>query len=56
MDNIIDELELTDLIPFGKYEGQTVQEVLDEDPEYLVWLDGQTDCKIAEHILDSIEE
>ncbi|GAG48326.1 unnamed protein product [marine sediment metagenome] len=27
-----------ELIPFGKHEGETIDEVMDKDPSYLVWL------------------
>lgn len=32
------DLSLMDRIPFGKYKTRKVEEVLKEDPSYLVWL------------------
>lgn len=32
------ELSLTSLMPFGKYKGQTVEEIYKADAGYLVWL------------------
>ena len=31
-------LALEDLFPFGKYEGEQVEDILCDDPQYLVWL------------------
>ena len=28
---------------FGKYKGETVQDILDNDPQYLVWLHEKSD-------------
>lgn len=33
-------LGLSDAMPFGKYAGDELREVLDNDPEYLRWLVG----------------
>ena len=30
----------TDTITFGKYNGQTFDEIADIDPDYISWLDG----------------
>lgn len=30
-------------IPFGKHQGRTVGDIVDEDPDYLDWLCGQSD-------------
>ena len=39
------------LIGFGRYAKETVQDVLDNHPEYFMWLDEKTDIEIASDIL-----
>lgn len=34
-------LDFEDEMPFGKYKGTTVAEVIDDDPQYMVWLYGE---------------
>lgn len=45
-----------DLMGFGKYKDLTVQDVLNEDPSYFLWLDANTDIEIACHILVEADE
>ena len=33
------EVKPTDTITFGKYNGQTFDEIADIDPDYILWLD-----------------
>ncbi len=44
------------LIGFGKYEFETVQDILDNDPGYFLWLDEKTDIEIACDILTDAQE
>ncbi len=37
---------------FGKYAKETIQDVLDNDPQYLVWLSENTDIDFAWDILE----
>lgn len=32
-------LDMEDKFPFGKYRGETVESVLDDDPQYILWWD-----------------
>tara|TARA_Y100000034_G_scaffold29728_1_gene36201 strand:+ start:70126 stop:70329 length:204 start_codon:yes stop_codon:yes gene_type:complete len=43
-------------IPFGKYYGKTIDEVLGDDPSYLVWLDENTDFDVPEYALENAYE
>lgn len=43
-------------IGFGRYSQETVQEVLDNDPGYFLWLDANTDVDIASNILSEAED
>lgn len=45
-------MELT----FGKYNGQSLEDVLGEDPQYIVWLRNNTFVKIPKDILAKAEE
>lgn len=44
------------LIGFGKYRRETVQDILDNAPQYLLWLDANTDVEIASDILSEAED
>lgn len=41
---------------FGRYAKETVQDILDNDPGYFLWLDANTDIQIASHILSEAED
>lgn len=43
------------IVPFGKYQGQTLQFVLDEDPQYLIWLALKTDIDFHDDLMEKIE-
>ncbi len=44
------------VIGFGKYSKETVQDILDNVPEYFLWLDENTDIEIACDILTEAQE
>ena len=44
------------LVGFGKYAKTTVQDVLDNDWQYILWLEGNTDIEIASDILREADE
>lgn len=44
-------LGLTDVMPFGKWKGQTVQEVITKDPGYMNWLRDEKKTKNRENLL-----
>jgi hypothetical protein len=39
----INALKLTDALTFGKHKGETIQEVLDDAPDYLAWAIDEID-------------
>lgn len=39
-------LKLKDKLTFGKYKGKTIQDILYDDPQYLVWLHQNTEHKL----------
>jgi len=48
--------DLDSILDFGKYKGRTVEDVLDEDPRYLLWaLESverfETDAAVADAIV-----
>ena len=45
-----------ELVGFGRYEKETVQDVLDNDWNYFLWLDANTDIEIASDILAEADE
>lgn len=49
------ELGLGDLLQFGQYFGVEVEEVIVEDPHYLVWLRDNTHVQFDEEVLQILE-
>lgn len=43
------------VLRFGKYAGETIQDVLDNDPLYLVWLHENTDFELGYELLELAE-
>jgi len=51
------ELDEDDIISFGQYEGQTVMEVLDVNPGYLVWATQNIKWfKLKDYIINRAED
>jgi uncharacterized protein (DUF3820 family) len=48
-------LGVDDLMPLGKYKGHTVQEVIEEDPEYLVWAEEESSMDFDEEVLQQVQ-
>jgi hypothetical protein len=45
-----------DVISFGKYKGQTFDEIADIDPDYILWLDENVkDVKFLKKWLESVK-
>jgi len=44
------------LLGFGRYAKENVQDILDNHPEYILWLDENTDIEIASDILAEADE
>lgn len=40
-------LDFEDEMPFGKHKGETVAEVIDDDPGYMVWLLSEGKCSFT---------
>lgn len=43
------------VLTFGKYQGDTIDDVLLDDPGYLVWLHNNTDFELNDVLLDAAE-
>lgn len=43
------------VMTFGKYEGTDIQEILDNDPLYLVWLQENTEFDLHYTLLEEAE-
>ena len=41
---------------FGRYADETVQDIIDNIPSYILWLDENTDIEIASDILAEADE
>ena len=51
-----DGLTLNDTMPFGKYKGTELEEILVDDREYIVWLAEETDIALADDVLHKLVE
>ncbi len=48
---------LQDVVTFGRWKGHTLQTVLDEDPDYIIWIEKHVDFfKIDEDIIQQAYE
>jgi uncharacterized protein (DUF3820 family) len=43
------------VLAFGKYKGESLQEIIDNDPQYLLWLHNNTDFELSAELLDLVE-
>ena len=48
------ELLITREMPFGKYKGMTIADLLEHDPHYLLWVSENTSLDLDHSILDDI--
>ena len=48
------KLNSTDTLTFGTYIGKTVEEVMLSSPNYLRWLNNNTDIEFSEYILETL--
>lgn len=44
------------VMPLGKYKGQKIQEIIDNDPQYICWMNENTDIDFHWAILDAAEK
>ena len=50
------KVKATDTITFGKYNGQTFDEIADIDPDYISWLDKNVkDVKLPKKWIECVE-
>ncbi len=47
-------LQLTDQLPFGKFKGCRICDILEDDWEYLKWMKQNTSINFSRPVLDSI--
>lgn len=48
-------LDLDDKMPFGKYRGYTLSDIIEVDPDYLEWCCNNTKVKITEDVKEYIK-
>lgn len=44
-----------DVMTFGKYKGQTIEKILDENPGYIVWLEEKKICEVEHEIYNQAQ-
>ena len=49
------EYGLDDIFDFGKHEGEQVEDLLEDDPQYLVWLWDEGVVDLDEAVLKKLE-
>jgi uncharacterized protein (DUF3820 family) len=50
------ELRLTDTMPFGKYKGQEIEDLLYEAPNYLAWCANEEIVQFDEEVIKQMED
>jgi len=45
-----------DLINFGKYKGQTVEDVIDKDPQYIEWALEEEILKLKPRVISYLQD
>ncbi len=43
-------------MPFGKYKGAKINDILIDDYKYIKWLNSNTDVKFNEEVMDSLSK
>lgn len=50
------EVKATDTITFGKYNGRTFEQIVNIDPDYILWLDENVkDVKLPKKWIECVE-
>ena len=49
-------LSSSDTVPFGKYQGETFEYLLEHDPKYIQWIAKNTDIKLSQYLLEECEK
>ena len=47
-------LSMSSYLTFGRYKGQTVADVVDINPEYIIWVEENTDWVFDDEVNNSI--
>jgi hypothetical protein len=50
---IVDDMDF--IMPFGKYKGMTIDDILADDAGYLLWLHNNTDFELSAELLFAAE-
>lgn len=50
------QLSLTDYLPFGKYKGAQVEDILYDDPGYMAWMYQEQVVQFDEHVIKNMED
>lgn len=48
------KLGMDDILPFGRHQGYTVEEILKDRPEYIAWLMENTSLKFYKSVQDEV--
>ena len=46
--------DMDDDMPFGKYKGHTIEDILIDDPDYMVWVAENTDLDLTNEVQERI--
>lgn len=49
-------MTLENIFKFGKYKGHQVEDVIEDDPEYVRWLCENTETSFDEEVLEALEK
>ncbi|MCH8978297.1 MAG: hypothetical protein IH945_03525 [Armatimonadetes bacterium] len=48
-------LDWDDTFPYGKHKGETLRDLVDEQPEYLVWIRDNHSTRFSEDVLYALK-
>lgn len=54
-EKVYDPKHFNSIMPFGKYKGQTIGDIIQEDPGYLLWCKDNLSFEMDEECLELIE-
>jgi len=46
--------DMDDLMPFGKYKGTEIEEIIEDDPQYMVWAVENMSIQFSEEVLEIV--
>jgi len=52
----LNELRLSDVMPFGKHKGQEIEDLIHDHPDYLAWCVNEEVVNFDEEVINQLSE